>query len=443
MPTRRRAPLAFGLTLLVGLFVSTLVIAASTGPSSAGGLPAEGTDTVSVTASVDVVSRLGDETIAFTGQASVHRSDPHNDGGVPVIDTEIIALSLTGEGEQGTITASLWGGATSAGEIRSLADGGFPASSFFDVYLDIVIPAANDFEGTPLPPFHVHNQVPLHLVAAPDLSEWPPDGAIYEMQLAPPATGMPTPTPLPDAPDCSNGIRLVPYLPAKICVTDVTVVLGQCTDCTATPTPTATASKTPTMACAPTMTSTASATPTMTPTTTASITATPSKTLTPTKTPTATKTLTPTKTATGSPAAATQTKTPTAAATETVTSCETPAPPTETPTLTATPESPTDTPTPAPPSATPTPTNTPTSTAGPSVTPTQTPRPSTAGNGDASCNGLTDSTDALIVLQYDAGLLAAVACAEPADTNGDGRNDALDAALILQFVAGLLEHLPV
>lgn len=403
MPTRRRAPLAFGLTLLAGLLVSTLVIAASTRLSSAGGLPPAGTDTVSVTASVDVVSRLGDETISFTGQAPVHRSDPYDDGGVQVIDTEIIALNLTGEGEQGTITASLWAGATSAGEIRSLSDGDFPASSFFDVYLDIVIPAS----GTrTVPPFHVHNKVPLHLKTAA-LSSWPPDGAIYEMQLlAPPGTGTPTPTPLPDAPDCSNGIRLVPYLPAEICMTDVTVVLGQCTECTATPTPTATA--TPTSTRTPTETASPSPTATATPTPTGSATV------------TATKTQTPTKTATGSPPAPTGTVTLTAS-------------PSETPTSMATHEPTTDTPTPAPPSAT----------ATPPSTPTVTPTPAPEANGDASCDGQTDAADALLVLQFDARVLEVVACAQAADVNGDGQTDARDAALILQFVAGLLEHLPV
>jgi len=46
------------------------------------------------------------------------------------------------------------------------------------------------------------------------------------------------------------------------------------------------------------------------------------------------------------------------------------------------------------------------------------------------------------VLQFDARVLEAVACAQAADVNGDGEINAIDSALILQFVAGLIDQLP-
>ena len=63
-------------------------------------------------------------------------------------------------------------------------------------------------------------------------------------------------------------------------------------------------------------------------------------------------------------------------------------------------------------------------------------------NGDANCNGPTDSIDAALVLQHEAGLLANVACPDAADVDADGAIDSVDGVLILQFVAGLLERLP-
>ncbi len=65
------------------------------------------------------------------------------------------------------------------------------------------------------------------------------------------------------------------------------------------------------------------------------------------------------------------------------------------------------------------------------------------GSGDADCSGVTDSNDALLILQSDAGLLeSSVPCREAASVKPDYGIDAQDAALILQFTAGLLEALP-
>ena len=63
--------------------------------------------------------------------------------------------------------------------------------------------------------------------------------------------------------------------------------------------------------------------------------------------------------------------------------------------------------------------------------------------GDVNCNGIVDSVDAALILQFSAALLGSLPCTDNADMNGDGIIDPLDAALILQFVAGLLNSLAV
>jgi len=58
--------------------------------------------------------------------------------------------------------------------------------------------------------------------------------------------------------------------------------------------------------------------------------------------------------------------------------------------------------------------------------------------GDANCDGLVNSIDALIVLQYVARLRSSVPCPDLADFNHDGHITAVDAALILQRDARLI-----
>lgn len=53
--------------------------------------------------------------------------------------------------------------------------------------------------------------------------------------------------------------------------------------------------------------------------------------------------------------------------------------------------------------------------------------------GDADCDGTVTATDALLVLQFDAGLMPTVPCLQVADLNLDGRVNSIDAAIILQF----------
>lgn len=95
-------------------------------------------------------------------------------------------------------------------------------------------------------------------------------------------------------------------------------------------------------------------------------------------------------------------------------------------------EEPPPTPTPGAPTATPL-----------APTPTEVPADPPASEpekmpGDADCDEDIDSIDAAHVLQFEAGLLAEIACSENADANHDGRVGPIDAAIILQTSAGLL-----
>jgi len=91
----------------------------------------------------------------------------------------------------------------------------------------------------------------------------------------------------------------------------------------------------------------------------------------------------------------------------------------------------------------------PTATSSPSPTRTRTPTPTRTPTvplggliGDANCDGAASAVDAALVLQYDAGIISSLPCAENADVNEDGSINSIDGALILQFTAGLLPSLP-
>ncbi|MCH8007756.1 MAG: ABC transporter substrate-binding protein [Chloroflexi bacterium] len=62
--------------------------------------------------------------------------------------------------------------------------------------------------------------------------------------------------------------------------------------------------------------------------------------------------------------------------------------------------------------------------------------------GDVDGDDVSNSIDAALILQFNAGLLPTLPCTDGADVNGDGNINSIDAALILQFTAGLLATLP-
>lgn len=68
--------------------------------------------------------------------------------------------------------------------------------------------------------------------------------------------------------------------------------------------------------------------------------------------------------------------------------------------------------------------------------------PDPARPGDVTCDGRTNSVDAMIILRHFARLLAAVPCYYAGDVNGNGSLGPLDAVMVLQYEAGLLDALP-
>ena len=62
--------------------------------------------------------------------------------------------------------------------------------------------------------------------------------------------------------------------------------------------------------------------------------------------------------------------------------------------------------------------------------------------GDANCSGIINAVDALVVLQFLAGLLVSLPCAHNADVDLTGGINPIDALIILQFDGGLIDTLP-
>jgi len=86
------------------------------------------------------------------------------------------------------------------------------------------------------------------------------------------------------------------------------------------------------------------------------------------------------------------------------------------------------------------PVTTPTATSTATRTATRTPTPTPAKpRGDVNDDGLVDSRDALLILQRNAGLLAALPNPASADVDDDGDTDSIDALIVLQVDAGLLD----
>jgi len=221
-----------GLLLLVPLFAAFVTLTMP--PRSGRALPPAGTDTLNVSGTVSVTSRLGSETIPLSGTVTIQRGDPRLDGGVEVVDAEIVSMSLTGASLTGPISAIESPTRSSTGQIRSLQPppDQFPASSFFDVFIQVQVPAS------PSPTITLSNTTALRVVPRSGgvevpINAWPPSGVTYEKPSAP----------------C---VSLLPNLPAQVCVTGLSIVLNAPT----TPVPTSTRTATPTLTATPTVTPT-------------------------------------------------------------------------------------------------------------------------------------------------------------------------------------------
>ena len=86
---------------------------------------------------------------------------------------------------------------------------------------------------------------------------------------------------------------------------------------------------------------------------------------------------------------------------------------------------------------TPVPTDTPAVTDTPA--PTDTPVPEKVC-GDVNEDGVANSVDASLILQFKAGLISSLPNESSGDVNGDGALTSVDAALLLQFTAGLISE---
>jgi hypothetical protein len=125
------------------------------------------------TGSVNVSSRLGQETITLSGTATIQWGDPYLSGGVLVVDTEITALNLTGNSVTGPVSVAESGSQTSSGRnTGSLSYYEFPASTYFDVYIVATVPAS------PSPTIALQNNTAIHLTG-PTIYQWPPRAAGY------------------------------------------------------------------------------------------------------------------------------------------------------------------------------------------------------------------------------------------------------------------------
>lgn len=188
-------------SMLLGLAVAVLLFVFGTS-GVAHALPPAGTETVNATGQVSITGRTGQETIALSGTATIQLAAPHAKGGVEANDAEITALSLTGTSVTGPVAVTESPALASNGEIRSISANTFPATSFFDVYVMVTIPAS------PSPTVTLHNDTPLTF-NNPALAGWPAYNATYSASPSP----------------C---VLLEPsiYNPAQICISGATFTLS-------------------------------------------------------------------------------------------------------------------------------------------------------------------------------------------------------------------------
>ena len=183
------------------MLASALLVALSLS-GVAHALPPAGSDTVAVTGQISITSRTGQETVLLSGTATIQLAAPHAKGSVDANYAEITALSLSGTSVTGPVTVTESPSLVSNGEIRSISGSSFPATSLFNVYAIVTVPAS------PLPTITLHNIVPL-VFSNPILASWP---LLNQSYVA-------TPSPC---------VMLQPVIsnPAEICITSGLITLN-------------------------------------------------------------------------------------------------------------------------------------------------------------------------------------------------------------------------
>jgi hypothetical protein len=155
---------------LVSVVVLATVLALGQPADEAWALPPAGTDTLAASGQATIASRLGAETITLNGTVTVQHGTPFLDSGVMVANAEITSMSLTGTSAIGPIAVIEHGVNVSSGELRALqpAPPEYPATSFFDMFTVVTIPA------NPSPTLQLQNNIPVRVTVTNDLTEWPP-----------------------------------------------------------------------------------------------------------------------------------------------------------------------------------------------------------------------------------------------------------------------------
>jgi hypothetical protein len=167
---------AFSPVSLVGMAVIAALV--GFGQPAAHALPGASTDVLYARGQVTISSRLGAEMVTLNGTVTVQHGDPFVDMGVDVIDTEIIAMNLAGTSVVGNLVVLESSTLDSTGEVRSLQPSPpeYPASSFFDVFSVVTVPA------DPLPTVQLTNTTALHMTPGANVTEWPPVQLTYTSQ---------------------------------------------------------------------------------------------------------------------------------------------------------------------------------------------------------------------------------------------------------------------
>lgn len=144
--------------------------------------PPAGNDTFDSGAQVEIdLGPLGSERLLLNGPTTVQRGDPYfpPTANHKTIDTEIVAMDLTGQSPTlGQIRLRESPTRASTGRVSQLTPGAdFPASSFFDVFVEIDVPNI----GT------LHNEQPIRMNCSTfGLRSIPP---LFDIFLMPPQMG--------------------------------------------------------------------------------------------------------------------------------------------------------------------------------------------------------------------------------------------------------------